>query len=78
MGRLDPKADSKTRKLTIHNLAFEPGDHNFEKILPELAKELVSLTRFNGAERLQIEKVSPAKVRDPLIQSLKETELEIQ
>ena len=71
VGRLDPKADRKTKTLIINSLAFEPGFADFEAFLPAFVDCLKSFARFNQCETVTLGKVVPAKVRGKLDKLLK-------
>jgi len=59
VGRLDPKADRKTKTLVVKSLIFEPSFKSFDLLLPLLAKRFVDFAWFNGCEHIAFEKVSP-------------------
>lgn len=63
IGRLDPKADRKARTLIIRNLLFEDGFDSFDIILPGLAGKLVDFAGFNQCDKIRIEKMKPAKLK---------------
>jgi uncharacterized protein YcaQ len=66
VGRLDPKTDRKKKTLIIRNLVFEDGFSQYEEFLPAFADSMASFARFNKCEKLEFEKVSPAKTRKKL------------
>ncbi|MBC8401303.1 MAG: YcaQ family DNA glycosylase [Candidatus Marinimicrobia bacterium] len=67
IGRLDPKANRKKKVLIIQSLQFEPGFDNFDKILPVLAEGLNELARFNGCDKIKIEKSNTNHTTDKII-----------
>ena len=71
VGRLDSKADRKQKTLIIRNLLFEPGFDSFEGFLPDFAVRLFEFARFNRCEKIQLEKVSPAKLKTGIERQLK-------
>ena len=71
VGRLDPKADRKKKTLIIRNLAFEPEFKDFDDLLPLLANKLGDVAKFNACAKIEIDKISPAKVRAPFLRFVK-------
>jgi uncharacterized protein YcaQ len=71
VGRLDPKADRKHKRLIIRGLFFEPEFEQFDPILPALVECLSRFAQFNGCEEIVLEKVSPVEFSAPLAQQLK-------
>jgi uncharacterized protein YcaQ len=66
VGRLDSKADRKKRVLIIKKLTFEPEFDDFDSHLLPLSRKLRELARFNGCERIRVEKTAPAKIKRAL------------
>lgn len=66
VGRLDPKADRKTKTFIVRSLKFEPDFGDFASFLDPLASAIAAFAHFNGCVTVQIEKVSPAKIKRPL------------
>jgi uncharacterized protein YcaQ len=71
VGRLDPKADRKKKILNILNLVFEPEFCKFVEFLPLLSQKLIDLARFNNCQKIEVEKVTPAKIKIDLKKYLK-------
>ena len=71
VGRLDPKADRKTKTLVINSLTFEPVFTDFDALLPALVDRLKSFARFNQCETVKLGKVVPAKIKSKLDKALK-------
>jgi uncharacterized protein YcaQ len=71
VGRLDPKADRKTRTFIVRQLTLEPGVDSTGGLIPELGRALCDLARFNGCTRVVLEKVQPAKIMTALKKTLK-------
>jgi len=63
IGRLDPKVDRKKKSLIIRNLVFEPEFSDFEEFLPLFIDKLKDFARFNQCERIETERISPAKLK---------------
>jgi uncharacterized protein YcaQ len=55
VGRLDPKADRKSRKLLIRKLWLEPGFREKDALLRPLAKALHQLAEANACKEVGIE-----------------------
>ena len=70
VGRLDPKADRKTKTFCVRRLAIEPGFHDADGLIPELGRALCELARFNGCQTVLLENVRPAKLLAPLKKAL--------
>ncbi len=66
IARLDPKAERKTQTLLVRHLAFEPHFTAYDKLLPDLARQLRAYAAFNDCEQIQIEKTTPQKFKKPL------------
>lgn len=66
MARMDVQADRKNKILIIHNLVFEPGFHDFDQFIEPFMKKLIAYTKFNGCQKIFIEKTSPAKIKTSL------------
>ena len=70
IGRLDPKADRKQKILFIRNLVFEPSFAAFDEFLPVFTQKLQAFAAFNECETIEIETVSPAKIKKNLFKKL--------
>jgi uncharacterized protein YcaQ len=66
VGRLDPKADRKEKTLIVRKLWLEPWFEATDDFLAQLATALVRFADFNGCESVDVERVSPAKLRGPV------------
>jgi hypothetical protein len=78
IGRLDAKTQRAERRLDVRHVHFEPwaargaaraaGEPPVDRdaMLRGLADTLASLASFMGAERITIERVTPARLRAPL------------
>jgi len=75
VGRLDPKAERKEKRLIIRNLVFEPQFAAFEDFLPAFVAKLADFVRFNQCEHVVVEAVSPSKVKAPLTRLVREAGL---
>jgi len=67
VGRLDPKADRKTKKLILKNIFFEKDLDEFEEFLPSFKKMLNEFMIFNDCEEIVIDSIRPKR----LLKSLK-------
>jgi uncharacterized protein YcaQ len=70
-GRLDPKADRKSKTLLVRSLKLENNFDVNDRFLNELAKQLIELMKFNNCEKIKLEKVSPAKFKAELNRQIK-------
>ncbi|HEY7039866.1 MAG TPA: crosslink repair DNA glycosylase YcaQ family protein [Methylomirabilota bacterium] len=78
IGRLDAKTQRAERRLDVRHVHFEPwaargqsrvaGEPPIDRdaMLAGLAETLAALARFMGADRITIERVTPARLRAPL------------
>ena len=48
IGRIEPKADRKTKTLTVQNVWLEPGVRNTKKLSGQIDRAVQRLARFNG------------------------------
>lgn len=56
VGRLDPKADRKSKKLILKNIIFENNFYEFDEFLPDFEKVLKEFRDFNECKEIVIEK----------------------
>jgi len=59
VGRLDPKADRRAKRLIVKRLTFEPWFGEIDDLLPSLATELARMARFDGCESVEFETIKP-------------------
>jgi len=59
IGRLDPKADRRSKTLLVRSLLFEPNFDRFDDALPALADALASFARFNGCRAVAFDRITP-------------------
>lgn len=71
IGRLDAKADRKSKTLIIRNFAFEKTATTDDAVLNALADKLQRFATFNGCDQIEIEKAVPSKMKAPLKKALK-------
>ena len=62
VGRLDPKADRAGKTLLVRRLAIEPEFASADGLVPALARALQDFARFNGCERVRLERVLPVRL----------------
>ena len=67
IGRLDPKADRKSKTFFIRNLCFESTFKDFEQVLQPLAAKIRDLALFNNCDRIVIEKTEPKPITRQLM-----------
>ncbi len=70
VGRLDPKADRKTKTFIVRKLILEPTFKDHDALLPALARKLRAFAAFNGCEPIVIEQTIPGKMKTPLMREL--------
>ncbi|MBD3234596.1 MAG: winged helix-turn-helix domain-containing protein [candidate division Zixibacteria bacterium] len=63
VGRLDPKAERKSKTFAIRNLVFEPGFDDYDRFLQKFVRKLSELARFNSCGDIRIDRVSPKSVK---------------
>jgi uncharacterized protein YcaQ len=76
VGRLDPKADRKSKTLIIRGLFFEPEFKGSDAFWSAFSDHLAEFARFNRCEKIELESVSPAGMSEPLRLHLRSTGLE--
>ena len=59
IGRLDSKADRKTKTFIAKKLWFEPGFQAFDEALPAFADTLAWFARFNGCDTIEFDVIKP-------------------
>ena len=70
IGRLDPKADRREKRLMIRSLSFEPSVEVTVDVLDALAAELSDFAAFNGCLTVDLEQPVPARIRRDLARRL--------
>ncbi len=71
-GRLDAKAERKSRVLVIRKLVLEDGFKASDRFLAEFTASLIRFMTFNGCETIKLEKVSPAALKRELNRAIKQ------
>jgi uncharacterized protein YcaQ len=66
IGRLDPKADRKSKTLLIRTLRFEPAFDRFDEYLPIFADTLARFAHFNGCEAVTFDVIKPTGLKRAL------------
>ena len=54
IGRLDSKADRKTKTFLVRNLIFEPEFKEFDNVIPVLVKKIRTLAEFNSCSNIKV------------------------
>ena len=70
IARLDSKVERSTRTFHVRRLAFEPGFKSGDRALPALARKLAAFARFNGADSVKIDVITPARWKPLLLRAL--------
>ncbi len=60
VGRLDAKAERKSKTLIVRSLILEPGFDAFEAFRPALVQGLQEFAGFNRCDQFDLERVWPA------------------
>lgn len=66
VGRLDPKAHRKEKRMEIKMIILEPGMVIEEQFIHELKQTLADFTRWHGMETLEISETKPADLLEAL------------
>ena len=63
IGRIDPKADRKSKTLILNNVSFEEGFEPSDEFLEKFSFRLMEFAAFNQCDTIVIEKIKPAKLK---------------
>jgi len=66
VGRLDPKADRKSKTLIIRSLHFEPGFNPSDAFWFAFTNHLAEFASFNGCEKIELEQTITVDLSRPL------------
>ena len=72
VGRLDPKADRKTKTLLVHAIYLEPGVEITDELVAGLAGALREFMAFHGSEKLTIGCSKPEELKTALVTRLEQ------
>ncbi len=67
VGRLDPKAHRKARRMEIKKIFLEPGVEINDELLGDLKACLLKFTDWHGMEALEITAADPPELREGLL-----------
>jgi uncharacterized protein YcaQ len=70
VGRLDPKADRKTKTFLVRKIALEPGKKLTDELVTGIAKALREFMEFHGSEQLFIEQAEPKRLRTAILKQM--------
>ncbi len=59
VGRLDPKADRKTKTLIVRAIYLEPGEPLTDELVSAIATALREFMAFHGSESLRLKRSEP-------------------
>ena len=59
IGRLDSKADRKTKTFIVKKLWFEPGFQALDEAIPAFAETLARFARFNNCDTIEFDVIKP-------------------
>jgi uncharacterized protein YcaQ len=71
VSRFDPKADRLNRIFYIRNISFENDWKNADQMMPAFAEKLQAFSKFNGCEKIIIERSDNKKLQQQLVRTLK-------
>ncbi len=71
VGRLDPKADRKTKTLIVRNLFLEDSFTGDDQFLEALASSLAEFAAFNDCDTIAVEKTTPGTMKKKLQEAIK-------
>lgn len=74
VGRIDPKADRKSKILIINNIAFEDGFEISDEFLEKFSRKMNEFKNFNKCDYISIEKTKPAKLKTILKSAIKNSD----
>ena len=67
VGRLDPKADRKTKTLILQSIYLEPGEQLTDELLSGIVHALHEFMTFHGSQHLTILKAEPKKLKAAIL-----------
>ena len=70
VGRLDPKAERKTKRFIVRNVVLEPTCGQQGAVAAGLAKALSEFAKFNGCEEIRVERTEPSGFKAMLERAL--------
>ena len=70
VGRMDPKADRKTRTMLVRAIYLEPGEALADDLLAGIARALREFMAFHGSEALVVERSEPEALQGELLARL--------
>ena len=71
IGRMDTKADRKSKQFIVNNLVFENSFNDYDGFLPRFTKELNNFAKFNNCDSIIINKCLPSKLKSKIKTELK-------
>jgi uncharacterized protein YcaQ len=66
IGRLDPKAHRKDKKMAVKNIYLEPGIELTQELTDAIKKTLVNFTNWHGMETIEINASDPPEFYEAL------------
>jgi uncharacterized protein YcaQ len=70
VGRLDPKADRKTKTFLVRKIALEPGETLTDELVTGIAGALREFMEFHGSDHVEIEQAEPKKLKTVLLKNV--------
>jgi uncharacterized protein len=70
VGRLDPKADRKTKTLIFQSIYLEPGERLTDELLSGIVHALREFMTFHGSRHLTILQSEPKKLKSAIMKAI--------
>jgi uncharacterized protein YcaQ len=67
IGRLDPKAHRKEKRMAVRKIYLEPGIPITDELAADLRNTLQAFTVWHGLEMLEIVETDPVELREALV-----------
>jgi uncharacterized protein YcaQ len=71
VGRIDPKADRKTKKFILDNVSFEEGFKPDDEFLEKFSGKIFELAKFNHCNSISIESKKFPKLKSAIKSAIK-------
>jgi len=75
IGRIDPKADRKNKKMILNSITFEDGFEPSDIFIVNFAKKMTDFAHFNKCRMIEIKKVQPGKMKPVLKSAIKKQQV---
>jgi uncharacterized protein YcaQ len=78
IGRLDPKADRKTKTFLLRGIYFEESFQPDEIFFNRLVLRILEMMKFNGCVRVELGFIKPERFQVPMIAALEQLDVAVQ